>query len=255
MAKELEYAPAFILHSRPFKENQLLLEMLVASEGRVSIIAYKGSKKNTAKTALFRPFRPLIIQFKKTSGLRSLKSIDDNQALAKQLSEPVGKALFCGFYINELICRLCKADEDYDTLYPLYVYALRQLSLDTSSQHIEWVLRQFEYRLITMLGYGISFEHECEQGTDIVCGAHYELRPDKGFMRCPPKPSSIDGEQVLSLGRRLDEEIEDSLIIERQDSKQFSADLRIAKVIMRQCLHIHLGDKPLKSRELFRHNR
>ena len=254
MSKELEYAPAFILHSRPFKENQLLLEVLVAGEGRMSIIGYKGSKKNTAKTALFRPFRPLIIQFKKSSGLRSLKSIDENQALARQIPDLGGKALFCGFYINELVCRLCKADEDYPELYPLYVYALKQLAKDSGSQSIEWVLRQFEHRLISMLGYGISFSYECEHGIAIAEGANYELRPDKGFVLSSPKPNSILGADILRLGRQLEHEFEETNSESLNDDafEERKQTLRLAKAIMRQCLHIHLGDKPLKSRELFR---
>ena len=252
MAKELEYAPAFILHSRAFKENQLLLEVLVAGEGRMSIVGYKGSKKNTAKTAMFRPFRPLIIQFKKASGLRSLKTVDDNQALARQLSELKGKALFCGFYINELICRLCKADEDYPELYPLYVYVIKQLANNEESQHIEWVLRQFEYRLIGMLGYGISFTHECEQGVAIAEDAHYELRPDRGFCLSSAKPNSILGKHLLDLATKLEASLEVNEPKTDVDVETEKHCLRVAKGIMRQCLHIHLGDKPLKSRELFR---
>ncbi|QTH65118.1 DNA repair protein RecO [Psychrosphaera ytuae] len=254
MAKELEYAPAFILHTRPFKENQLLIEMLVAGEGRMSIIGFKGSKKNTAKTALFRPFRPLVIQFRKTSGLRTLKSVDENQSLARQLTELKGKALFCGFYINELICRLCKADEDYPELYALYTYALKYLAktpeqLGSEGLWLELILRQFEYRLLVMLGYGISFQNECEHGVEIASGASYELRPDRGFVMTSDKPGSITGHQILSLAQRLDTTLD---MVENPDSEVLKEDLRVAKGIMRLCLQVHLGDKPLKSRELFR---
>ncbi len=278
MAKELDYAPAFILHTRPFKENQLLMEMLVAGIGRISIIGYKGSKKNTAKTALMRPFRALIVQVKRLSGLRTLKSLEENQQLSRQFPDLKGKGLFCGFYLNEIICRLCSADDEYDALYPLYVYCIKCLSVisnfsgENAEQiqmiYYQWVLRQFEYRLIQMLGYGISFTEELTMQQQIEPGLSYQLHSDNGFVIDAAKPSSFSGKDLLSVAERLEQNLEQNLEQElkrtlqngeehllAQSLIQLKLDLRIAKAVLRVCLHKHLGEKPLKSRELFRNSR
>ena len=265
MSKELEYLPAFILHTRPFKENQLLMEMLVAGEGRISIIGYKGSKKNTAKTALMQPFRALVVQFKKNAGLRTLKTLDENQLLSKQLSALKSKSLFCGFYLNEVICRLCTADAEYETLYPLYVYSLRNLSdlsLSANSHlddahtnlYLEWILRQFEHRLLQMLGYGISFEQELTMQQSICEDLHYQLLGDQGFVIDAAKPSSLHGKDLLAVSAHLNTQVslEDFVLLDNEAFLAFKRELTIAKSILRVCLHRHLGDKPLKSRELFR---
>lgn len=265
MAKELDYLPAFILHTRPFKENQLLMEMLVAGEGRVSVIGYKGSKKNTAKTALMQPFRALVVQVKKSAGLRTLKSVEQNQLLSKQLSALKSKSLFCGFYLNELIYRLCSADAEYETLYPLYVYSLKNLSdlavidesdLDVTHHglYLEWILRQFEFSLLQMLGYGVSFESELSMQQPIVESLHYQLHVDQGFMIDAAKPSSISGKDILAINKHLNIKLSkaDFIQLDAGRLQELKTELKIAKHILRVCLHRHLGDKPLKSRELFR---
>ena len=40
---ELEYKKAFVLHTRPFKENQMIAELLVQQEGRLAVVGYKGA--------------------------------------------------------------------------------------------------------------------------------------------------------------------------------------------------------------------
>jgi DNA repair protein RecO (recombination protein O) len=251
---ELEYTPAFILHTRPYKENQLLMECLVAGKGRISIIGYKGSKKNSAKSALMRPFRPLLLSFNKSSGLRTLKQIEANQPLEKQIGDLKSRPLFSGFYLNEVICRLCSADAEFEQLYPLYVYALKNLAALSQSVvipdsrindnvHLEWVLRQFEYKLLQMLGYGVGF-----------IPATYNLsvgEPSVNSQVQQPKYSSAD---LQSLHNRLETDLQtfDVSSLQTADLQQLQTDLSNAKQVLRLCLQLHLGDKPIKSRELFR---
>lgn len=247
--QELEYKQAFVLHSRPFKENQAIVEMLVEGEGRISVVANKGSKKNSARSALLQPFRALRIQYKPGKGLHSLKSIEAN--VQHEEIKLVSKALFCGFYLNEIVCRLCKSDAYYDELYPLYLYALSHLNNAGQlhdelafKQYIEIILRQFESRLLTLLGYGVSFEHNIELDQPIEPSLYYELFNDVGFVMTNIAQRGFIGSDLLSIEQLLHSDINLAQI----DAKH----LKQSKHILRACLHRHLGDKPLKSRELFR---
>ena len=74
--QELENKSAFVLHSRPFKENQLILELLVQGEGRISVVASKGSKKNSSRSALLQPFRALSVKVKAGKGFIPSKGLN-----------------------------------------------------------------------------------------------------------------------------------------------------------------------------------
>ena len=175
---ELEYKKAFVLHTRPFKENQMIAELLVQQEGRLAVVGYKGSKKNSAKTALYSPFRLLQVQFKSGKGLHSLKSIE---AIHTDI-QLTGNCLYCGFYLNEIICRLCQADAPYETLFSHYHLALKQLTSLSSitdkeiqSAAVELVLRKFEDTLLSILGYEINLNSAIDSGAEIQPELYYEL--------------------------------------------------------------------------------
>ena len=265
-----DLTPAFILHTRPYKENQLLIECLVAGKGRISIVGYKGSQKNSAKTALFRPFRPLLVAYNKTSGLRTLKQVEANRSLTNSVVELGGKCLFSAFYINEITCRLCTADAEYEGLYPLYVYALQLLSelsqamsintdAELNAMKLEWVLRQFEYKLLELLGYGIRLDADVDIDEPLQVDNQYSLYSERGvskthFNTAEGQAKSYLGEDLLSLSQRLESNLQ-TLDYQQYDEPARLAlkkDLVNAKQILRHCLQLHLGDKPIKSRELFR---
>ena len=54
---------AFVLHSRPWSETSLMLDVFTEESGRVRLVA-KGarSKRSTLKGAL-QPFTPLLLRF------------------------------------------------------------------------------------------------------------------------------------------------------------------------------------------------
>ncbi len=47
---------AFVLHSRPFKENQQLVELLTEDEGKVLALVYVGQSKRSIKKGMIQPF-------------------------------------------------------------------------------------------------------------------------------------------------------------------------------------------------------
>ncbi|MBL0711794.1 MAG: DNA repair protein RecO, partial [Colwellia sp.] len=94
---------AFVLHSKPFQENQQLLEILTECEGKISALAYVGQSKRSIKKGMLQPFLPLKFTFNdKGSGLKRITQVE---ALANSYSLTKNN-LYSGFYINELLVRL-----------------------------------------------------------------------------------------------------------------------------------------------------
>lgn len=225
------------------------MEMLVDGHGRISMVTYKGSKKNTAKTALLSPFRPLVVQFQKDAGLRKLINIEasSNDSMLKS-----GTCFFCGFYINELIWRLCPADAYLPELYHIYrasMLQLQQLSeAQTQGLELELLLRQFEYRLLEELGYGLELTTDSEMAAEVIDTSQYELSASAGFIAVKSRDRSFSGADLKLMAQLLYQKV----TLTDLPSEQAKSVMHKLKMILRQGLHRHLGDKPLKSRELFR---
>ena len=69
---------AFLLHSRPYQEHKLLVELLTAEEGKVGAVVYAGKSSRSNKRALLQPFLPLTVSLKGKSQLKTLHSVEAN---------------------------------------------------------------------------------------------------------------------------------------------------------------------------------
>ena len=226
----------FLLHVRPFRDTSLIGEFFLRQHGRVSIL-YKHLKKEGkqgAKARLLQPFTPLAVTFE---GKQELK--------AGRMLEPVGAslfltgtALFSGMYLNEVLVRLLQREESLPELYEHYRQALLQLQ----ERADEVVLRRFEQQLLQDLGYGLVLNQDVS-GEPLAASCWYLYEADSGFIPVAALPREPARARRCFLGAHL-------LEIHRQqyeDSEIRSA----AKRLSRLALAPHLGDKPLKSRELF----
>lgn len=252
-----EVKSVFVLHSRDFKENQAIVEMLVEDEGRISVVTYKGSKRNSQRSALLQPFKLLSVVLQGNGGLRKLKQIDANLQPEKRLPLLQGKALFCGFYLNEILCRLCASDAYFPDTFDSYQKSLKQLANLRSDQphfnaQLAFLLRRFEVELLSQMGYGLNFETDMMSGEEITDSDVYELFDASGFVLTSKSLSRSDtllGADIKQLEAFITapfEQLSESAYLKHQ------ALFRQFKLVMQTCLHRHLGDKPLKSRELFR---
>ena len=93
--------PAYILHQQNYRESSLLIDVLTRDLGRISLIA-KGVRKAKSKTAsaYFGLLSPCRLSFVGKSDLKTLTDVEKT-GITQELS---GLALYCGFYVNELIC-------------------------------------------------------------------------------------------------------------------------------------------------------
>ncbi|EAW31518.1 DNA repair protein RecO [marine gamma proteobacterium HTCC2143] len=236
----IESQPAYILHTRNFRDSSLIVDFLSADYGRVSGVV-KGvratSKSAKQRRGLSQPFVPLLISWSGKSDLKTIIQMEPRGA-PLQLQ---GKRLFSGLYVNELLSRLLQQDDQHTAIYTLYEWIAKCLVGDSE---IDIVLRQFELQLMEYLGYGLDFTQEAETDNPIIPDRYYVYRAGEGLFAVPDAELASRGHLVNRTFQG-----EDLLAIA---SGAFTDNARhVAKLICRQALRLHLGEKPLKSRELF----
>ena len=61
---------AFVLHTRPYRENQLLVDLLTEYDGKLAALSYIGHSTKSSRKALLQPFLPISITLKGQSSLK-----------------------------------------------------------------------------------------------------------------------------------------------------------------------------------------
>lgn len=227
--------PGYVLHSRPYRDTSSLLELFTAEHGRVSVVA-RGTRRQSrggAKGALLQLFQPLLLSFSGRGELKTLTGF-----------EPAGSAhglhgdrLYSGLYINELLVRLLHRYDACPRLFARYGGTLEEL---TGSAAVESVLRHFEMGLLDELGYSFDLRFDGYSGEAVKAEAYYNYVDDHGLVErvegVDPGRPAFQGTDLLAIAEGC---------IEGQSALT-------AKRLLRQALASHLGETPLKSRELFR---
>jgi DNA repair protein RecO (recombination protein O) len=115
---------AFVLHSRPWSETSLMLDVFTEESGRVRLVA-KGarSKRSNLKGAL-QPFTPLLVRFGGRGEVKTLRSAEA-VSLALPLS---GITLYSGLYVNELLSRVLEHETRFSELFFDYLHCLQALA-------------------------------------------------------------------------------------------------------------------------------
>ena len=223
---KVENTPAFLIHRRMYQGSSLLLDFFTKDFGRLRLIA-RGARNS--KTSL-QMFQCLSISFKGRGDLKSLSQWE----IADQPRRLQGDDLILAMYANELILRLVPESDPNGNIFKSYWVLLENL-LNLDSNEKEYALRKFENQMLEDLGYGLDFEHDI-YGETINLDLYYEFIENQGFA------SSKNG---VFLGKTLLKFSKDARI------KLDSNELRILKKMNRKRLKSLLGNKPLKSKELF----
>jgi DNA repair protein RecO (recombination protein O) len=225
---------AYILHRTPYSNSSLLLECFTAEEGRFPAIArgVKGGRHGGVAGAL-QPFHPLLMQ---ATGRGEVKTLGRYESAAPPFALK-GEALYCGFYLNELLMRLLGRSDPHPALFDRYHQALESLAV--SEARVDHALRRFEVGMLNELGYGLLLEQEADSGVPVEPEGRYYYEPERGPVPVYGDRPSISGKTLLTLaGQEYGEEPDDEV-------------WREARGLMRRVLARYLGDRPLKSRELF----
>src|SRR2546423_5542468 len=150
MRKRAEQEPGYVLHTYPYKETSLIVELFTRRFGRVALLARGARRPRSAMRGVLLSFHPLHLSFSASAELGNLISAEWAGAL-----QPLARqGLMCGFYLNELVLRLLPRDDPYEALFDVYGEALAGLSQPSPAA----VLRRFEKRLPAEPGYAPLLE-------------------------------------------------------------------------------------------------
>ncbi|QIB64478.1 DNA repair protein RecO [Kineobactrum salinum] len=227
--------PAWLLHSRPYRDDSLLLELFTAEHGRLGVVG-KGTQRRSRggnNAALLQPFRPLLVSFGGRAELKQLNAVEAAEGGCHLAAE----RLFSGLYLNELLVRLLQRQDPQPRLFARYGETLTNLA---AAEDVELSLRRFEFSLLEALGYHFDPAADGHNGAPVVANGWYRYQPESGLVACQPDSAAPAG---LFAGSDLL-----AIAAGQYGGTQAGA----CKRLLRQALASHLGERPLHSRELFR---
>ncbi|MFL6593790.1 MAG: DNA repair protein RecO [Luteimonas sp.] len=226
--------PAFVLHTRPWRESSLLVEVLSAHHGRLGLLArgVQGPRRHVLRAALqpLQFIRLDAVQRGELAQLRTAEALDAMPALP-------GEAMLGAFYVNELVLRLAPRQDPAPELFDAYALVRRRLSSEAS---LAWTLRRFERDLLDAVGVGFPFDADGD-GSAIDPAARYRLDAEHG----PRRLLSDRGH-----GDRSDAATGRALLALAHDTVPDGDDLAGLRRALRPVLLHLLGGRPLKSWDL-----
>lgn len=228
-----EVLHGYLIHHRKYRERSHIVHLFTQEHGRVD-----GIIRQTPPPQ----YQPITLQ---ASGKSELK----NFSKLEILNQPIffyGDAFFSGFYLNEIILRLCPLEEALPETFEQYhltLQHLQKLSENTQTDlFLRQILRQFEHALLEELGYPLDYTHDSNQH-EIIQKQRYQFQLSEGFTPVAHTSSAtLLGQQILSMANY-------------EKGRDFSAEqLQLLAKLYRQMITSLLGDRPLKSRQLWIQN-
>lgn len=223
----IEQQPAYVLHSRPYRETSLLLECLTRDHGRLGIIA-RGVRRERARVqrAQLEPFQRLSLDLLQRGELATLVAAESVDVPLRL----VGDAGLAGLYLNELAVRLTGRQDPLPDLFDAYARTLPRLA---SGEPLAWSLRRFERDLLEAVGYALQLEFEAESGEPLEPGQLYRYVVEQGPSPCRPGTAhALRGADLLALAA---------------DVSPDTAGLSALRVMMRDVIRFHLGGGELRA--------
>lgn len=224
----------YVLHTYPFKETSLVVELFSQQFGRIAAVAKGARRPHSAMRGMLQSFQMLSGAWSGKNELKTLHSLDWNAGLTLIK----GEALMCGFYMNELLLRLLPREDAHESLFEYYANALQTLA---NGADLATTLRRFELKLLQEMGYAVPL---LQDENDVAIEADKTYRYEAEYGACELKASNIglrkngvqlSGKTMLDMAR---------------DDYTDSATQSQSKQLMRYLLAHYLGDKPLHTRQL-----
>jgi DNA repair protein RecO (recombination protein O) len=226
--------PVYVLHTYPFKETSLVVELFTRDFGRIAAVAKGARRPRSAMRGMLQSFQPLLGAWSGKLELRNLHSLEWGEGLLLLQ----GEALMCGFYLNELLLRLLPREDAHEALFDYYRQALRTLA---SGQQLATTLRRFELRMLQEMGYAVPLEFD-DLEAPIDAGASYRYMAERGASNTSQTGHGNGLQSCQITGKTLLDMLHDDYA-DPQTQQQ-------SKQLMRTLLAHYLGDKPLYTRQL-----
>tara|TARA_R100001039_G_scaffold38859_1_gene42131 strand:+ start:451 stop:1242 length:792 start_codon:yes stop_codon:yes gene_type:complete len=236
--KRIDLQPAYVLHTRPYRDTSALVDLLSLDYGLLRAVARGVRGKASRKRSAIQPFQPLLVSL---SGRGELLSLNQAEHAAPGFRLH-GDRLFSALYLNELLMRLLQAQDAQPGIYRLYQQALIRLQQPGS---LEVCLRCFEFSLLQELGYAWDLHVDAVDGAALQMSGDYLFDPAHGYQALPSP--IVERPQNLFSGAEL---VHFASLVSNTGEDEIDAG-HAAKRLMRLALQPHLGAKPLLSRTLF----
>lgn len=229
--RRVDGQPGFVLHGYPYRETSLIVDVFSRDHGRVALMARGARRPRSALRGLLMGFQPLELGW-----------AGGGEVLTLMKAEWVGglplltdRALFVGYYLNELLINLLPREDAHPKLYDAYLEMLHALSEGVRESD----LRRFEKVLLQELGYGLTLSHD-RNGEPIDADRWYRYEIEHGAL---PVTADETGSQCVRGQTLLD--------MERGDFSDAVSGMQ-AKQLMRNLMHYYLDGKVLETRKIFR---
>ena len=187
-------APGYILHHQPYRDTSRILEVLVRDHGRLTLFArgVRGPKPRFG--GVLQPFDLLLLSFHLGREAGQLTGAESAEA-----APPLpAVGLMPGFYLNELLLKLTARHDPVPEVFEDYRWALAGLR----AGGVEAVLRVFEKRLLTAVGYGLDLTSEARTGKAIVAEGRYRFQASEGLVPAGERDAdAVAGSSLFALAR------------------------------------------------------
>jgi DNA repair protein RecO (recombination protein O) len=223
----------YLIHHRKYRERSHIVHLFTREHGRVD-----GILRQTPPPQ----YQPICLQASGKSALKNFTKLEI-------VNQPVfffGDAFFSGFYLNEILLRLCPAEVEMPETFVQYHQTLQHLQQLAQHEHpnqfLRQILRQFEHAFLEELGYALDFTQDAQQH-QILPTQEYFFQLNDGFIpTAQPSRSTLSGQQILSMR-------------DYEKGRDFNPEqLQLLAQLYRQMITSLLGDRPLKSRQLWIQN-
>lgn len=221
----------FVLHRREYSESSLLVDFFTEDHGRITLLAKGARRAKSPLKAVLQPFTPLLLRW---TGKGELKIL--TKAESASLALPMSTyALYSGFYVNEILCRILENHTAYPELFQHYFSCMVKLA--SQPELLEPTLRTFEFQLLQAVGYGINFTNCAATGEPISPKMTYQFYENEGFIA-----SLLQNNQTF-----LGQDLLNFAVLDFSAKETQQAAKRFTRIALKR----FLGNAPLKSRELF----
>jgi DNA repair protein RecO (recombination protein O) len=219
----------YVLHTYPFKETSLVVELFSKEFGRIAAVAKGARRPHSAMRGMLQSFQMLSGAWSGKNELKTLHCLDWSAGLTLLK----GEALMCGFYMNELLLRLLPREDAHENLFEYYDATLKTLATD---DNLAITLRRFELKLLQEMGYAVPLLQDENDGEiDVDKTYRYEAEYGACALSVTKNGVQLRGKTMLDMAR------------DDYGDTQTQAQ---SKQLMRYLLAHYLGDKPLHTRQL-----
>jgi DNA repair protein RecO (recombination protein O) len=223
--------PAFVLHSYPYRETSLIIDVFSRDHGRLALVAKGAKRPHSALRGVLQTFQPLSMSWSGKSEMRTLTGAE----WVGGMLPLTGDALLCGFYVNELLVKFCAREDPHPPLFHHYVVTLTRLAHDEPPVQ---VLRSFERVLLRETGYALALDRTVARKA-VTPEGRYVFDPERGVRDAvgeqPAHWPVVSGQTLLDMER---------------DDYHRAQTVAQSKTLMRFLLNTYLGGAPLATRQI-----